>query len=172
MNYVVVKICKYGSDPGGTTRVMDQERGSCRRLESFGSCRLSGVVPDATGDRLRSEMERTHPYCPSVHMYKGLKTGTGHTPVNRARACTHTHTDTYAKCSEPAGETQDKRRPSARCLTPPSTPTHNHTTLTDTDDPQGEHTKTLIETEKREQDETEVETETVMLYYKGTKWNP
>ena len=101
--YVVARFRAYVSDPGGTIGVMDQERGSCRRLESFTACRFSSVSQDATGDRLRSEKACAHSYHPSVHMYKGLNRSThryvpSHDPVNRthAHARTHRYVPSYA----------------------------------------------------------------------------
>ena len=37
----------------------------------------------------------THPHHPSINMYKGLKTSTGHGPVNRAPTHAHTHLHLY-----------------------------------------------------------------------------
>ena len=47
----VADLHEYMSDPGGTTGVMDEERGICLRLKSFGACRTAGVSPDAANDR-------------------------------------------------------------------------------------------------------------------------
>ena len=42
--YIVAKIRACMSDPCGTTGVIDQEKGRCRRLESFGACRPTGRI--------------------------------------------------------------------------------------------------------------------------------
>ena len=73
------------SDPGGTTRVMDQEGRSCRGPESSGACRVAGrfdpgYSPDVTNNRTGSEGVRPCPCCPFRPYVQGAQKRRGTRP--------------------------------------------------------------------------------------------